>query len=70
MAKDEYRRLAVALAILAPVTLFFLLVIVPASDLSEDYILKVAGLALLCGPAIWGLVRLLGWAMRRFSHFA
>jgi hypothetical protein len=60
MTKDGYKRFSIAVAIVAPVNVFCLLIMV--SDASADYS-KMATLSLLSGPVTWSLIRLLGWAV-------
>jgi len=68
MTKDEYKRLSVALAILAPFAVFSMVIMLSGATLSADLVIDVLGLSFLTSPVAWGIVRFLGWIVPRLTH--
>ena len=70
MAKDEYRRLSVALAIVAPFAVFSVVIVLSSASLSPDLVVDILCLSFLTSPVAWGIVRFLGWIIPRLTHLS
>jgi len=68
MTKDEYRRLSVALAILAPFSVFSVVIMLCVANLSTEMVVDVLCLSFLASPVAWGIVRFLEWIVPRLTH--
>jgi len=68
MTKDEYRRLSVALAILAPFAVFSVVIMLSGTNLTTDMVVDILCLSFLASPVAWGIVRFLGWIVPRLTH--